>query len=92
MANPVIIETTPETAAPAPQAIEPAASGPERLVAFLRDTRQEMRKVVTPTKEVVQTNTIIVISTVFLFAAYFALIDNTLGRLIDRGLLKLTGH
>jgi preprotein translocase subunit SecE len=47
---------------------------------------------VTPTREEVRTNTIIVIATVFLFAAYFAVIDNTLGRLIDRGLLKLTGH
>lgn len=67
-------------------------SGPERLVEFLKDTREEMHKVVTPTKEEVQTNTIIVVVTVFAFAAYFFLIDNTLGRIIDRLLLKLTGH
>ena len=73
-------------------AVEQALSGPKRLVEFLKDTRQEMHKVVTPTREEVRTNTIIVIATVFLFAAYFAVIDNTLGRLIDRGLLKLTGH
>ncbi len=87
-----VIETTPQHAPSQHHAIEKAASGPERLMQFLRDTRQEMRKVVTPTKEQVQTNTIIVIATVFVFAAYFAVIDNTLGRLIDKGLLKATGH
>ena len=91
-----VVETTPHQVAPHTpsenNAIERAASGPERLMQFLRDTRQEMHKVVTPTKAEVQTNTIVVIATVFLFAAYFAAIDNTLGRLIDKGLLKLTGH
>ena len=91
-----VVETTPQHAAPHTPSqhnqIERAASGPERLMQFLRDTRLEMHKVVTPTREEVQTNTIIVIGTVFLFAAYFALIDNTLGRVIDKGLLKLTGH
>ncbi len=88
MAEAAVIETTP------PQTIGPhePANGPARLVGFLKDTRQEMHKVVTPTRDEVQTNTIIVIATVFIFAAYFALIDNTLGRLIDKGLLKLTGH
>ena len=87
-----IVETTPSEVAPQSQPLERAASGPERLMQFLRDTRQEMHKVVTPTRAEVQTNTIVVIATVFLFAAYFAIIDNTLGRLIDKGLLKLTGH
>ena len=87
-----VVETTPQQVAPQDNAIERAASGPERLMQFLRDTRLEMHKVVTPSRTEVQTNTVIVIATVFLFAAYFAVIDNTLGRLIDRGLLKLTGH
>ena len=87
-----IVESTPHQAPVQHHAIEKAASGPERLLEFLRDTRAEMRKVVPPNKEQVQTNTIIVIATVFLFAAYFAAIDNTLGRLIDKGLLKATGH
>ena len=90
------VETTPQHAAPHTpshgNAVERATSGPERLMQFLRDTRLEMHKVVTPTRDEVQPNTIIVIATVFLFAAYFALIDNTLGRVIDKGLLKLTGH
>lgn len=88
MADTAVVETTPQQTAGAHQ----PASGPTRLVEFLKDTRQEMHKVVTPSREEVQTNTVIVIATVFVFAAYFALIDNTLGRLIDRGLLKLTGH
>ncbi len=87
MAKAAVVETTSQ-----PAVIERAESGPARLVQFLKDTRQEMRKVVTPTRDEVRTNTIIVVATVFLFAAYFAVIDNTLGRLIDRGLLKLTGH
>ena len=87
-----IVESTPQQAPAQHHAIDKAASGPERLMQFLRDTRAEMHKVVTPTREQVQTNTIIVIATVFLFAAYFAVIDNTLGRLIDKGLLKATGH
>ena len=92
MANPAVIEAAPQNAAPGQSELTRALSGPERLKQFLEDTRKEMHKVVTPTKQEVQTNTIIVIATVFIFAAYFAVIDNTLGRLIDRGLLKLTGH
>ena len=87
-----IVESTPQQAPAQHHAIEKPASGPERLAQFLRDTRAEMHKVVTPTREQVQSNTVIVIATVFLFAAYFALIDNSLGRLIDKGLLKATGH
>ncbi len=87
MAETAIVESA-SSSSPATQ----PPSGPQRLAEFLKDTRLEMHKVVTPSREEVRTNTIIVIATVFLFAAYFALIDNTLGRVIDRGLLKLTGH
>ena len=87
MADTAVIESTP----PSTGVVRPP-SGPERLVQFLRDARQEMHKVVTPTREEVRTNTIIVISTVFLFAAYFMVIDQTVGRGIDKVLLKLTGH
>jgi preprotein translocase subunit SecE len=86
MANTAVVETTPQNTG-----VE-HPSGVQRLKQFLHDTRQEMHKVVTPTRDEVRNNTIIVIGTVFVFAAYFAIIDNTLGRLIDKGLLKLTGH
>src|SRR5579875_4222394 len=87
MADTAVVETNEQGTG-----MERATAGPERLMQFLRDVRQEMRKVVTPSRAEVQTNTIVVIATVFIFAAYFAVIDNTLGRLIDKGLLKLTGH
>jgi preprotein translocase subunit SecE len=87
MAETAVVESAPSST---PAAHPPA--GPKRLVEFLKDTRQEMRKVVTPTREEVRTNTIIVIATVFVFAAYFLVIDQTIGRGIDQALLKLTGH
>ena len=39
-----------------------------------------MRKVVTPTRDEVQATTIVVIVTVFIFAAFFWLVDNIFGR------------
>ena len=68
------------------------ASGPGRLGQFLRDTRQEMHKVVTPNREQVQTTTLVVIATTFLFAAYFELVDVVLGRGIDMIFQHLTKH
>ena len=50
-------------------AIAHVTSGPQRLVEFLKETRAEMRKVVTPTRLEVRNMTIIVLATVFLFAA-----------------------
>jgi preprotein translocase subunit SecE len=73
-------------------AVERALSGPERLMQFLRDTRQEMTKVVAPTRAEVQANTIVVIITVFLFAAYFELVDLVFGKAIDQLFLHLTKH
>ena len=67
-------------------------AGPERLMLFLKDTRQEMRKVVTPTRAEVQSSTIVVIITVFLFAAYFELVDIVLGTGIDKLFLHVTKH
>ena len=67
-------------------------AGPQRLVEFLKETRQEMDKVVAPSRNEVRNTTIIVITTVFLFAAYFELVDLVIGRSIDRMFLHLTGH
>jgi len=63
-------------------------SGPQRLGEFLKDVRAEMRKVITPSRAEVQATTIIVIVTVFLFAAYFWLVDNIIGRGIEALLHK----
>jgi preprotein translocase subunit SecE len=72
--------------------IQRIASGPERIVQFLRDTRAEMHKVVTPTRAEVQATTIVVMVTVFLFAAYFELVDVVLGKGIDQFFSHLLKH
>jgi preprotein translocase subunit SecE len=46
--------------------------------------------VITPTREEVQTTTIVVIVTVFIFAAYFWLVDSIVGRGIELLLKKLS--
>ena len=86
MAN-AAIETSPQT-----ESLHRVAAGPERLVEFLKSTRQEMSKVSTPTREQVQTGTIVVVVTVFIFAAYFELVDLVIGKGIDQLLLHLTKH
>ena len=84
--------------ATAPQAEETNASlqkvtaGPQRLIQFFRETRQEMHKVVTPSRTEVKTTTIVVLVTVFLFAAYFELVDLILGRGIDQIFVHLAKH
>jgi len=46
---------------------------------FLRDVRSEMRKVVTPSRQQVQSTTVVVIVSVFAFAAFFYGVDAVLG-------------
>ena len=62
-----------------------------RTVEFLRDVRTEMRKVITPTREEVQTTTTVVIVTVFIFAAYFYVVDAGLSRVIQ-SMLRQAGR
>jgi len=73
-------------------AIAHVTSGPQRLVEFLKETRAEMRKVVTPTRLEVRNMTIIVLATVFLFAAFFEVVDIVLGKGIDQLFLHLAGR
>ena len=80
-----ITATTPE--------ITPAwKAQPERLATFLRDVRSEMRKVIAPSRPEVQATTTVVIITVFLFAAYFWVVDNAVGRVIEMVLHSATKH
>jgi preprotein translocase subunit SecE len=67
-------------------------SQPERLAEFLREVRSEMRKVIWPSRVEVQSTTTVVIVTVFLFATYFWLVDNIIGRAIEALLNSLTKH
>jgi preprotein translocase subunit SecE len=75
-----------------PSSMQRAMSGPERLIQFLHDVRAEMRKVVAPSRAEVQANTIVVIVTVFLFAAFFELVDVILGAGIDKIFSSLIKH
>jgi preprotein translocase subunit SecE len=61
-----------------------------RSIAFLKDVRSEMRKVVTPSWEEVRSMTTVVIVTVFAFAAFFYVVDGILGRVV-RALLHFLG-
>jgi len=63
---------------------------PERFWNFLKEVRSEMHKVVTPSRDEVQSTTIVVIITVFLFAAYFYVVDAIFGRAIQSLLAFLT--
>ena len=65
---------------------------PERLMSFLKDVRAEMRKVVTPTWPEVQSTTAIVIVTVFIFAAYFALVDYVVGQGVTQMIQHFAKH
>jgi preprotein translocase subunit SecE len=87
MAKAAVVETNEEGTA-----VERATAGPQKLVEFLKDTRQEMSKVHTPTRGEVQSTTIVVIVTVFLFAAYFEAIDLVFGKAIDQMFIHLTKH
>jgi preprotein translocase subunit SecE len=72
--------------------VQHVASAPERLVEFLKDTRSEMDKVTTPSRAEVQSTTVVVLVAVFLFAAYFELIDLVIGRGIDQMFVHLSKH
>jgi len=67
-------------------------SGPNRLMDFLKDVRAEMRKVVSPSRAEVQSTTIVVLVTVFIFAAYFWLVDYVIGGAIEKLLHSLSKH
>lgn len=86
MAKAAVVETNEESA------LQRVTAGPQRFMQFLRDTRQEMTKVHTPSRAEVQSTTIVVIIAVFLFAAYFELVDLTLGKGVDQIILYLTKH
>ena len=72
--------------------IERIKSQPQRVMDFLKDVRAEMRKVITPTRAEVQSTTLIVIACVFIFAAYFALVDFFVGQGVTQLITKFAKH
>ena len=67
-------------------------SWPERIKAFYNDVRTEMRKVTSPSRKEVQATTTVVIIAVFIFAFYFWVVDNTLGRGVTDLIQYLSKH
>lgn len=67
-------------------------SQPQRLKDFLADVRSEMRKVVAPSRQEVQATTGVVIATIFIFAAYFAIVDFFVGQGVTRLITHFTQH
>lgn len=63
---------------------------PERFWNFLKEVRSELHKVVVPSRKEVQSTTTVVIITVFLFAAYFYIVDAVVGRIMQTLLAWLT--
>ena len=51
---------------------------------FFKDLHAEMRRVTWPNRKQVQATTLVVIVTVFAFAAYFFVVDLALGRTITK--------
>ncbi len=86
MAKAAVVETNEQGT------MQRVTAGPERFIEFLKETRQEMSKVHTPTRSEVQATTIVVIVAVFMFAAYFEAVDLIFGRGIDQMFLHLTKH
>ncbi len=57
---------------------------PARIREYYTDLKAEMQRVTWPSWSQVRATTGVVIAAVFAFAAYFALVDMVLGRLIQR--------
>jgi preprotein translocase subunit SecE len=55
----------------------------QRVRDYIDELRAEMRRVTWPARKQVQATTVVVIACVFLFAAYFAVVDLALGRGIN---------
>lgn len=66
------------------------AGWPETVKTYVEDLKMEMRRVTWPSREQVKATTAVVIASVFVFAAYFALVDFIIGRGITQ-IFKVLG-
>ncbi|HVZ61770.1 MAG TPA: preprotein translocase subunit SecE [Terriglobales bacterium] len=64
--------------------VDRVKSWKQNTTTFYHDVRTEMKKVTSPSRKEVQATTLVVIITVFLFGAYFGVIDYLIGHGIDR--------
>jgi len=65
---------------------------PQQVKSFYNDVRTEMKKVTTPSMKEVQATTTVVIITVFIFGAYFFVVDGVIGRSLDALFRYFTSH
>jgi preprotein translocase subunit SecE len=80
--------TVPATTA----ATEKVKGSLDRVKSFYTDVRTEMKKVTSPSRKEVQATTLVVIITVFLFGAYFAIVDFAIGHSVDKFLRYFTNR
>jgi preprotein translocase subunit SecE len=64
--------------------MERAGQWPAQTKSYFEELQQEMRRVTWPTWKQVRATTTVVIVAVFAFAAYFAVVDSLVGRLINK--------
>jgi preprotein translocase subunit SecE len=64
--------------------ITQAGSWPERTKSYIEEVRSEMRRVTWPSWPDVRATTGVVIAAVFLFAAYFAVVDALVNSAINK--------
>ncbi len=60
------------------------AKWPSSLKSYIDELRAEMRRVTWPNWKQVRATTTVVIISVFLFAAYFAVVDLVIGRTVNK--------
>ena len=69
-----------------------AVSWPQRTRSYISEVKAEMRRVSWPNWPQVRATTGVVIAAVFLFAAYFFVVDNIVRTVIDKIINALTRH
>lgn len=69
-----------------------AVGWPQRTRSYISEVKAEMRRVSWPNWPQVRATTGVVIAAVFLFAAYFFVVDNIVRSIIDKIINVLTRH
>jgi len=72
--------------------IENVGQWPVRVKNYVQELQNEMKRVTWPTRKQVESTTIVVIFTVFAFAAYFAVVDTIFSRTIGKLFQVFTGQ
>jgi preprotein translocase subunit SecE len=75
---------------PKPSTLEAMKLWPQQTKSYFEDLRQEMRRVTWPSRAQVQATTLVVILTVFAFAAYFKLVDEVINRTVVKAYAELS--